>query len=67
MLNILANFYLSIKKTAIYVPVLIAAAMQIVLINLYHQSFLQIIWISTGTTFLLVCALLIYFPFAVKK
>jgi O-antigen/teichoic acid export membrane protein len=67
MLYMMANFYLSIKKTNIYIPVLIGAAAQTVLIFIYHQSFIQIISISIGITFLLICALFLYFPYAKRK
>lgn len=43
VLFILANFYLSVKKTKVYIPILIGAISQIILITLYHQSFFQII------------------------
>lgn len=67
LLFILANFYLSIKKTVICIPILIGAIVQIVLISLFHQTFLQIVLISMTITFLLMCIFLIYFPFAIKK
>lgn len=62
-----ANFYLSIKKTNIYLPVLIAAILQIVLITLYHQTFFEIIMISFGLILLLAIGFLVYYPYATKK
>lgn len=67
VLSLLANFYLSIKKTIIYIPILIGAFAQIVLIFLYHMTFTQIISISLSITFLLVICLLLYYPYATKK
>ena len=67
MLYLFANFYLSIKKTKIYIPILIGALLQIVLISLYHQSFLQIIMISFILVLLLVIGFLVYYPYATRK
>ena len=67
VLYLFANFYLSIKKTRIYIPILIAALLQIVLITLYHQSFMQIIMISFVLVLLLVIGFLLYYPYATKK
>jgi len=65
--SIIATFYLSIKKTKVYIPILIGAFAQVVLIIFYHQSFLQIITISLVIMFLLVITLLLYYPYATKK
>ena len=67
VLFIICNFYLSIKKTNIYIPTTIGAILQIVLINFYHDSFEQVITISSVITFLLVAGLLLYYPYATKK
>jgi O-antigen/teichoic acid export membrane protein len=67
VLYLFANFYLSIKKTKIYFPILIGAVLQIVLITIYHQNFLQIIMISLALVLLLVIGFLIYYPYATKK
>lgn len=67
ILYLLANFYLSIKKTKIYFPILIGAFLQIVLITLYHQNFMEIIMISFVLVLLLVVGFLIYYPYATKK
>lgn len=64
---IISTFYLSIKKTQIYIPILAGAILQIILITLFHQSFLQIITISLVIMFLLVIILLVYYPYATKK
>jgi len=61
------NFFLSIKKTMIYIPILIGAVLQIVLIYFYHQSFLQIIMISMSLVLLLMIGFLLYYPYATKK
>lgn len=67
VLFLLSNFYLSIKKTRIYIPIIIGAILQIILISLYHQSFLQIIWISFGIILALTIGFLLYYPYATKK
>lgn len=67
LLTIIANFYLSIKKTKVCIPILIGAFLQIVLITLYHASIFQVIMISLKITFLLVIILLLYYPYAIKK
>lgn len=67
VLYLFANFYLSIKKTIIYFPILIGAILQIALITVYHQSFLQVIMISFVLVLLLVIGFLVYYPYATKK
>lgn len=67
ILYLFVNFYLSIKKTRIYLPVIIAAILQIVLISFYHQSFMQVIMISFVLVLLLVIGFLVYYPYATKK
>jgi len=67
VLFLFANFYLSIKKTIIFFPVVIGAILQIVLITLYHQTFFQIIMISFILILLLVIGFLVYYPYATKK
>ena len=65
--SIIANFYLSIKKTKVFIPIMLGAISQIFLIVLYHQTFLQIILISLIITLLLVVGLLLYYPHVTKK
>lgn len=67
LLSILSNFYLSIKKTTVFIPVVIGALLQIIMIVLFHENFQQIIFISLGITFALDCLLIAYYPRAVKK
>lgn len=66
-LSLISNFYLSIKKTKIFIPIIIGAMIQIVLISIYHESFIQLIVISMTITLLLLIGLLIYYPFATRK
>jgi O-antigen/teichoic acid export membrane protein len=67
LLSIIANFYLSIKKTRVFIPIIIGALLQILLIILYHQTFMQIIIISLSITAALVIMLLTYYPHATRK
>ncbi len=67
LLYLLATYYLSIKKTNVYFPILIGALLQIALIYAYHQNFQQIIMISFILVLLLVIGFLVYYPYATKK
>lgn len=67
LLTIVTNFYLSINKTKVYIPILIGAVLQILLILLYHNTFFQIVIISLVITFVLLIGLLLYYPYATKK
>lgn len=64
---ILVNFYLSIRKTLIYIPVLLAAGAQSLFIVLFHDSFFQVISISLIVIFVLNIVLLIYYPYAARE
>lgn len=63
VLSIIVNFYLSINKTWVAIPIIATAILQIVLMYFYHQSFIQIILISIVVTSLLVAVLLLYYCF----
>jgi O-antigen/teichoic acid export membrane protein len=67
LLYILATFYLSIKKTVVYLPVLIGALLQIALIFMYHQNIFQLLLISFILVLLLAIGFLLYYPYATKK
>lgn len=61
LLTITTNFYLSIKKTKVFIPIVVGALAQVLFISLYHNSFFQVILISTVISFLLLMILLIYY------
>ncbi len=61
LLNVFTNFYLSIRKTSIWIPILIASVAQIVGIWFYHQSFIQIISISLTITSVLLLFFIVYY------
>lgn len=61
LLTIFTNFYLSIKKTRIYIPISLGLLSQIILISLFHKNFLEIIIISMTITSLILGSFIIYF------
>lgn len=67
LLSVFTNFYLSIKRTNIFIPLVVGAIIQATLIWIWHESFRQIIIISTITTFLLLISFIIYYPFAIRR
>ena len=67
LVSIIGNFYLSIKKTKIAIPVIISSLLQIILIIFFHQAITQIITISFSLNCFLLVGLLFYYPYATKK
>lgn len=61
VLTVLNNFYLSINRTKIFIPILLAAFLQLVFIWFFHASVLQIILISLTVASLLLILLLVYY------
>jgi O-antigen/teichoic acid export membrane protein len=61
ILNVCVNFFLSIGKTKIFIPVIIATILQIILIYIFHNSFFQVIGVSLGVSSILLAYLLIVF------
>lgn len=59
--NVFINFFLSIKKTSVFIVVLVFALLQIILIYLFHRSFMDIINISIFISILLMISLVIYY------
>lgn len=59
--NLLLQFFLSIRKTNVAFFSLGAAILQVLLIWLFHRSFLQVIYSSIIATSLLLLSLLIYY------
>lgn len=59
--SIFVTYFLSIKKTNVFVFVLLAAILQAFLIVIFHQSFIQIILISMFVAGLLLILLLLYY------
>jgi O-antigen/teichoic acid export membrane protein len=61
LLSVTTNFFLSIGKTKIYIPLIIGGVLQIGLIWLFHTSFLEVIYISISIISLLLCMFLLYY------
>lgn len=61
VVSLCVNFFLSLKKTKIFIPVLIVALMQVSLISLFHSSFFQVIGISLSLSVVLLLVLLVYY------
>ncbi len=59
--NVFVNFFLSIKKTRVWMPVIFWAVIQIVLIYAFHSNFYQIIYVSISTSVLLLACLVLYY------
>ncbi|MDP3940768.1 MAG: hypothetical protein Q8Q49_00505, partial [bacterium] len=58
---VITSFYLSIQKTFVYIPILVCALLQGVLIWIFHSSLLQVYYSSIFTSGLLLAALLLYY------
>lgn len=61
LLSVTINYFLSIGKTKIFLPVMFAALLQIVLILLFHNSFEQVLYASMFSSGLLLISLLLYY------
>lgn len=61
VLSLCVNFFLSLKKTKIFIPLLLAALLQIILISMFHSSFFMVIGISLIISVLLLLVIFIYF------
>lgn len=61
LLSVLTNFFLSINKVTIFIPILISAILQAILIWIFHETFLQVIYISITIAGLLLIGLLLYY------
>lgn len=61
ILTVFTNFFLSIKKTWVAYPIAIAALLQVGIISIYHENFLQVILISLVLCSLLLLILIVYY------
>lgn len=61
VLTIVTNFFLSIEKTKIFIPIAFGAILQVVLLWFFHDTFLQVLIISLTITSLLLFGLLLYY------
>lgn len=67
LLFVLTNFYLSIRKTKVFIPIIIGSILQVILIWFLHSTFLQIVLISSFITGLLLILLLVYYWLSFRK
>lgn len=63
---LLVNFYLSIKKVKVVILPVIVAAAQVMLISVFHQNLVQVIWVSISVLGFLLIGLLFYFFVTIK-
>lgn len=61
LLSVLINFFLSVKKTKIYIPVVISAFLQVLILVFFHRSMQEVISVSLSVTSLLLLVLLLYY------
>jgi O-antigen/teichoic acid export membrane protein len=61
ILYVIANFFLSINKTKVAIPIAFGALLQVGLIWFFHDTFMQIILISLALVGLLLIILLLYY------
>ena len=61
LVSLLTYFFLSIKKTKIFLLIITTAFLQFVGISLYHKNFLQVISVSLFCSSLLLFSLLLYY------
>lgn len=67
LLTVFCNFYLSINKVKIFIPILIGSFLQIIFITLFHETFLQIIAISSFIIGLLFIGFLLYYLISYER
>lgn len=58
---VFVNFFLAIKKTDVFVPVVLCAGLQVVGISVFHRSFMDVLLTSIIVTSLLLFLLLLYY------
>lgn len=61
LVGLYTNLYMSINHNKIMLLPLIAAVFQFVLINLFHNSIQQVVWVSVGVAVVLFVSLSLYF------
>lgn len=61
LITLFVYYFLSIRKTNVYIPVLLAALSQLLLIIIYHSSLFMIVAISLLVALTLLIALIIYY------
>jgi len=61
LISLFVYYFLSIKKTNVYIPVLLAALSQLLLITFYHSSLFIVVITSLLVSLILLATLVIYY------
>lgn len=61
LITLFVYYFLSIKKTKIYIPILLAALSQLLLLTFYHSSLFVVVVISFFVALILLIALVVYY------
>jgi len=61
LISLFTYYFLSVKKTNVYIPVVFFAVVQVLLIVFYHDSFFRVVIISLVVSLLLLSTLLFYY------
>lgn len=61
LLTVFTNFYLSIKKTKIVFPIVVGLILQIILLWVFHKTFLEVIIISFSVVSILLVLFILYY------
>jgi len=61
LITLFVYYFLSIKRTNVYIPILIAALTQLLLVNFFHGSLFVVIVISLFVSLVLLVTLAIYY------
>ncbi len=59
--NVFISFFLSIKKTKVFLITLLFALFQIILMWIFHSTFSQVIYVSIFSSMLLMISLVVYY------
>lgn len=66
LINVFINFFLSLKKTKVFILALIAAVAQILLIVFFHRTFYQIVLDSIAASSFLLISLFVFYIYEYK-
>lgn len=61
LITLFVYYFLSVKETNVYIPVLLAALSQLLLITLYHSSLFEVVVVSLLTALILLIVLVVYY------
>ena len=67
LISLFVYYFLSIKKTKVYIAVISSAIVQALLITLYHDSLLKVVIISLIVSVILLVSLLFYYTKVIRS